>query len=276
MARMLLCLPLCLLLAPSYPGAAPAPAPLQRRLPTSGATERVYTDIKLDGLPNPGKDLFGFLDGCLKRYNQTVKGFTVNFWKKECIDGKLQPLEIVDVCYRDQPLSIFFSWQQGSRGPTKALYVEGENFNAKGQSQTLALVTFGIVLKRDPDSSDAKKYGRYPMNKFGLRQAMERVVQTWRVADAEKSLHVEYLGLYQVMDAGGCICHTIHRHDFAHPEGDDGVTEVYIFVDVNSLLQVGSVVLGEGGKLLGEYYFRDIQLNPEFAPGQFTPAALKK
>jgi Protein of unknown function (DUF1571) len=274
MARMLLCLPLCLLLAPSYPGAPSVPP--QRRLPTSGATERVSADVKLDGLPSPEKDLFGFFGACLKRYDENVKGYTLNFWKKERIDGKLQPLEIVDVCYRNLPLSIYFSWQQGSRGPSKALYVEGENENAEGKSQTLALVAFGIVLKRDPDSPDAKKYGRYPMNKFGLRQAMERVVQTWRVADADKSLHVEYLGLYKVMDAGGCVCHTIRRHKFARPEGEDGVMEVYIFVDVKTLLQVGSVVLGEGGKVLGEYYFRDIRLNPEFAPGQFTPAALKK
>jgi len=288
MARIVLCLPLCLLLAPSYPGATPVPpnrrlvavADVEGRhsLPTSGATEPVFADAKLAGLPSPEKDVLGFFAACLKRYDEKVKGYTLNFWKKECIDGKEQPLEILDVCYRDQPLSVYFHWQQGARLATKALYVEGENQNADGKSQILALPSLTLlgVQKRNPDSADARKSGRYTMNKFGLKQAMERVVEAWRAAEADQALYVEYLGLYKVMDAGGRICHAIRRHKFARPEGEDGVTEVFIFVDQETLLQVGSLVLGEGGKVLGEYYFRNIRLNPEFDPGQFTPAALKK
>jgi hypothetical protein len=132
------------------------------------------------------------------------------------------------------------------------------------------------VQKRNPESADAKKSGRFPMNQFGLKQAMERVLETWRPAAQKGQLHVEYLGLYKLTDTGGQVCHTFRRHRYAKPEGDDGVSEAYIFVDQDSLLQVGSLVLGEGGKLLGEYYFRNIRLNPEFAPEQFTPAALKK
>jgi hypothetical protein len=114
------------------------------------------------------------------------------------------------------------------------------------------------------------------MNQFGLKQAMERVLETWGPAAAKQKLHVDYLGLYKVSDAGGQICHTFHRHTYEHPEGADGVAESYIFVDQDNLLQVGSLVLGEGGTLLGEYYFRNIQLNPDFPPEQFTPAMLKK
>src|SRR2546422_11080034 len=106
MARILLCLPLCLLLAPSYPGAMPVPP--NRRLPTSGPTEPVFADAKLAGLPDPEKDVLGFFAACLKRYDEKVKGYTLNFWKKGCIDGKEQPLEMLDVCYRDQPLSVYF------------------------------------------------------------------------------------------------------------------------------------------------------------------------
>jgi Protein of unknown function (DUF1571) len=276
MARILVCLPLCLLLAPSYPGAPPVP-PI-RRLPTSGVVEKVGGDAKLDGLPNPQKDVLGFFKACLNHYDQNVRGYTLNFWKKENIDGKEQPLEILDVWYRDHPLSVYFNWQQGARLAAKALYVEGENTNAEGRSQIMALPTIKFlgVQKRDPDSADAKKSGRYTMNKFGLKQAMERVVEVWSAAEAAKTLHVDYLGLYKVMDAGGKICHTFHRHKFARPEEHDGVTEAYIFVDQETLLQVGSVIFGEEGKLLGEYYFRSIQLNPEFAPGQFTPAVFKK
>jgi hypothetical protein len=278
MIRTLFCLPLCLLLAPSYPGAPPAP--VHRRLPTSGPAEHVVADLKLEGLPNPEKDVLGFFDACIKHYDKTVTGYSLNFWKKESIDGKEQPLEILDVCYRDQPLSVYFNWQQGARLAGKALYVEGENKNAEGKSMILALGAGSLgllgVQKRNPESADAKKSGRYPMNQFGLKQAMERVLETWRPASKRGELHVDYLGLYKLTDAGGQLCHTFWRHRFAKPEGDDGVSQAYIFVDQDTLLQVGSLVLGEGDRVLGEYYFRNIRLNPVFAAEQFTPAALKK
>jgi len=276
MSRTLVCLPLCLLLAPSYPAAT--------FTQTSRPTPRVDGDEPGagSGLPNPEKDVLGFLGACLKRYDETVKGYTLSFRKRERIGGKLHPWETIEVCYRDQPQSVFFDWQEGARagGPMKALYVEGENKNAKGKSQLLALpappLTLIGVQKRDTDSADSKSSGRYPLSDFGLKQAMQHVVEVWKVADDEKALHVDYLGLYKVPEADGQICHKIHRHSFARPEGNDGVTEVIIYVDRETLFQVGSIVLGKDRELLGEYYFRNIHLNPDFAPDQFTAAMLKK
>jgi outer membrane lipoprotein-sorting protein len=66
----------------------------------------------------------------------------------------------------------------------------------------------------------------------------------------------------------------IQRTKYARPE-DDGVTELIIYVDTETLLQVGTVLKGADGQLIAEYYFRDIRLNPQFRPNQFTRAALK-
>ena len=48
-----------------------------------------------------------------------------------------------------------------------------------------------------------------------------------------------------------------------------------IYIDKETWLQVGTVLKGDGGKLVGEYFFRDLKLNPEFKPDQFLRAALK-
>ena len=40
-------------------------------------------------------------------------------------------------------------------------------------------------------------------------------------------------------------------------------------------MQVGSTLKGADGQLLGEYFFRDIELNPEFKPDTFTREALR-
>jgi len=271
MVRTWVCLPLCLLLAPSYPNAVPSQ--------TSQPSQQVFigNSAPQTGLPDPQKDVIGFLDACLKRYSETVKGYTLNFRKRERIGGEMQPWETIDCYYREEPPSVFFDWKEGARLVAKALYVEGENKNSAGKSQLVALPKLlPLPIKQDLDSSSSKKSGRYALSEFGLKQAMERVLKGCKQAYAEKALHVEYLGLHKVLETGDKTCHKIRRYNFARPETDDGAIEVTIYVDRETLFQVGTIVLGKDGELLGEYYFRDIHLNPEFAANQFTTSMLKK
>ena len=55
---------------------------------------------------------------------------------------------------------------------------------------------------------------------------------------------------------------------------DGGVTGLILYVDTQTQLQVGSVPLGEKGKLIAEYFFKDIRLNVDIPPAQFKRAAL--
>jgi hypothetical protein len=275
MVRTLICLPVCLLLAPSYPSGEADFA----SQPVIHIEQAAHAGT-VKGMTDPGKDVLGYLQACLKHYQQTVKGYTLSFRKRERTAGTLHPWESIEAYYRDDPHSAFFDWQEGARKALKALYIEGENKNAQGKSQILALPAppfTGLgVVKSDTDSADSKRSGRYPLSEFGLKEAMQRVLDAWKAADAEKTLHVEYKGLCKVPEAGDRICHAWQRTAFARPEGEDGVTEVTIFVDCETLFQVGTIVRGKDGELLGEYYFRNIRLNPEFKPDQFTPAVLKK
>jgi hypothetical protein len=267
MARTLLCLPLCLLLAPTYPGQdLPEPAPL-RIQGRSGA------DAAGDSLE------IAFLEACLKHYAKTVQGYTVTFWKREFIGNTMHPWELIEAHYREQPHSVFFRWHQGHKPLlcNRALYVEGENKDASGKSQVLAYApVLGIAKENDPEGFFAKQTSRYPMPQFGFRQTMEHVLETWKAAAAEKALHVAYLGLRQVPETGGLTCHTFHRTKYARPEGHDGVTELIMFIDRDTLLQVGSVVYGKDRQLLGEYYFRDLKLNPTMDSSQFQRSAVEK
>jgi hypothetical protein len=275
MLRTLMCLPLCLLLAPSYPIG-------EQEAFASRPHERVEQTNKSlgKGLPDPAKDVIPFLEACLKRYQETVKGYTLTFRKRERTGGTLHPWETIEACYTEQPHRAFFDWQEGARKAMKALYVEGENKNASGKSQIVALPAppltgFGPV-STDTDSADSKKSGRYPLSQFGLKQATQRVVEAWKAADEAKTLHVDFKGTCKLPEAGGQVCYEFHRHSVDRPEGEDGVTEVTIYIDCETLFQVGSIVKGKDGELLGEYYFKNIRLNPEFKPDQFTRAALKK
>ena len=275
MIRTLMCLPLCLVLAPNYPGAP---------LPESGlATQQVAGDnTALGGLPDPAKDVLGFLQASLKSYHEKVQGYTCTFRKREFLANKLRPWETISASYREKPHSALFNWQEGMNRVIKAMYVEGENKGTDGKSQILALPAPPLsaigVQKIKLDSEDSKSSGRYQLHEFGIKQATERVVKLWTAANERKELHTEYLGLHEVPEAGDVgkpppVCHKIRRHKFAKPEND--VAEVILFIDRDTLFQVGTILHGDKGQLIGEYYFRDIRLNPAFPANQFDPAILK-
>src|SRR5262249_51179778 len=94
----------------------------------------------------------------------------------------------------------------------------------------------------------------------------------WKKARQKKTLHVEYEGTHTVKELNDRRCYKFHaRYD---QPSDDGLTELTIYIDEQTLLQVGSI-LKTGNKLVATYFFRDIKLNPKFKEGQFKPSALK-
>jgi Protein of unknown function (DUF1571) len=216
-----------------------------------------------------------FLEESIQRYQRDVSGFTLTMQKQEFIGGQLQKKEIVKAAFRDEPHSVYMEWIEGARKAERVLYVEDENEGKMLARPTPLLRKLaGDIVARDVDSADARSSGRLTMNEFGLKKAMLRTLTSWQAAASHGTLHIDYQGEQSPKETGGRPCYVLRRTQYAHPEAD-GVTELTIYVDKETLLQVGSIATGEGGKIIGEYYFRDIVLNPEFAPGQFTRAALK-
>jgi hypothetical protein len=288
-ARLLVCLPVCLLLAPSYPG---TPGEPPRESPELRARAEQLELLRTEGYPPSrqievlrladlaARDPVGFFGKCLEHYDRHIQGYTLTLHKQERLGGQLHEVEQIAVAFKDSPHSVFFNWLEGFRKARRVLYVEGQNENrmlAKAH-----LPPLDPIVVRELDSPDAKASGRYSMADFGLRKAMERVHRNWKKAQDAGALHVEYLGLHKVPKAGNRLCHALRRTRFASPE-DDGVTELLLYIDVEDLLQVGSVLRGlapdkdgqqKDGQFLAEYFFRDIRLNPTFPPEQFTRAAL--
>jgi hypothetical protein len=265
MARLLVCLPLCLLLSPVYPIAThrPGEAGQVAALPRQAAglfgcplTEPFPARLPWAALfllgdrggDHPGRNPIAFLEKCLKHYDRTVKGYSLTLRKREYIDGTLHKLEVIDVHFKDEPHSVFFKWRPGTaRKAARVVYVEGKNDNKMLVKPAGAAGAFVSVVTRDVDSPDAKQSGRYPINEFGLKKAMQRVLVNWKRAAQEKALHVEYLGIHTVAEAGDRPCFKFRRTRYARPE-DDGVTDLTMYIDTETLLQVGSVLRNDGEK----------------------------
>jgi hypothetical protein len=129
---------------------------------------------------------------------------------------------------------------------------------------------FGFfVVTRDVDGEDARKSGRYFINQFGMKIGAQRTLKHMLEAKERDKLQVDYLGITEVPELGDRPCYTFVRSKYEPPE-EDGVAELTIYIDLETWLQVGSVLRDTKGDLIAEYFFRDIKLNPQFAADQFT------
>jgi hypothetical protein len=225
-------------------------------------------DKKMEELAK--KNPIAFLKYCLRRYDQTVQGYECTLKKQERIGGKLHPSETIAVKFREEPFGVLFEWQKGERLAKKALYVRGENDN----QVVIRPVLLPITVRKDPEGDDAKKGGRYPLTEFGIKIGTLRTLAAWEAARKNKALHIEYLGQKKVPEAGDRVCYVLKRKPYEKPE-EDGISELTIYVDKETWLQVGSTVKNADGDILGDYWFRDVKLNPDFKPGTFTEKSLK-
>jgi hypothetical protein len=271
MCSLLLSLPLCFL-APSdclsrpAPPASPEPADVNdgSPVPDAAGLERLVRD-----------DPIAFMRAAVRRYDRDVKGYRCTFVKQERLGGKLQRSEIIDVSFRDQPFSVLFDWREGARLASRVLYVKGQNGDqllVKPAGWRGRLVS---SVERPPEGSDAKESSRYPMTQFGIRKGMLQAIAAWGAAQKEGSLKYEYCGKRKIAEANDHLCYILHRFDYRQPE-EDGITQATLYYDTETLLQVGSTLKGAEGQLIGDYWFRDIKLNPDFPADTFTRAALAR
>jgi hypothetical protein len=273
MRRLFLFLPLCFLLLPAGPRADSA-----RREAAVPLREVADNGTPLQDNEEMGRlartDPFAFLENCLRRYDREVKGYRATLQKQERLGGTLQDSEVIDVWFQEKPFSVLLDWQRGTRLAQRTLYQKGQN---RDKLLVLPAGLFRLVgvVERDPEGPDARRSGRYPLTEFGIKIGTERTLGAFERARTQKALHVEYLGEQRLPEAGDRLCWVLRRTGYTKPE-EDGITELTFFVDTENWLQVGSVLRGAHGQLIGEYYFRDIQINPDFSPDTFSRAALTR
>lgn len=245
----------------------------------------------------------GMLAACLARYEQDAKGFRALLAKQERLRGKLQPAERVRVTvWGDVPgpdkathICVRMIWDHGARtdlfgNPVRGTaYVEGENNDQILTFRPTALLKDHSIDLKGPMARDAS---RYCMKDTGIYRGMLRTYTAWKQRQEAGTLKAEFLGKRPVPEAGGRECYLIKR-TCVTPEVDsfaldeqapadektvarDGFTEVTLMIDCERRLQVGTVLKRADGGLLGEYYFRDLELvTTAFPPETFKAPALR-
>lgn len=234
-------------------------------------------------------DPVAMLAACLTRYDREVKGYTATLAKHERVRGNLQEAELIHVALQEKPLAVHLRWVSGIRlGTAEAIFAELDDPDKIKTRRTWFPKEYTINLKGE----SARGAARICLRDGGFRATMLRTHTTWgRHRDAGE-LKTSYEGPRAVAELGGRVCHVVTRtcvrreaDAFAldeQPPTDpwvverDGFDRVTIYVDAERWIQVGARLVRVDGGLVGEYFHRDVVLNPVFPADEFTAAGLKR
>lgn len=209
-------------------------------------------------------DPIACLQNSLRLYHHNVQAYHATFLIRESEHGKLEEQDIVDAWYREKPLSIFMHWIEGPSQSQGVAYVQGGS-DGKVQVRT-AYARW--VFPFDLDSSRTKS-----LKNFGLKRATERLLNEVNSGLADGEVRADYLGDQTLEALKNRPCHQVSVH-FAVPR-EKGVTDIEAYLDKDSWLQIGTVLKSGTGDVVGDYFFTDLQINPEIRADQFEKTALK-
>lgn len=214
-----------------------------------------------------------FLQRCLNRVDQETHSYRCIFEKRERVNGRLRQKETIRLHFRNSPFSVHMEWLKGYDllGARRAIYVEGEN---DGLLIVRALdATIGPIKELAINDSQVKATSRFPITESGMQKGARATLDSMRIAWETQTLFISYEGIVRVKEVGDRLCYKLIRSPQVPPE-EDGVNELIVYIDLETHLQVGSVLLDAKGALIAEYYFRDIDINPTMKADQFTRKAL--
>lgn len=241
----------------------------------------------------------------LLRYQRENKnGFRAELDKHERVNGEMLKPERILVSVRgDVPdpktgkteIEVLMKWLDGAQEVlfsevTGIIYCE-----AKNKDQMITWRPDAKLLKEHAVSingKDARNASRYCIRDAGLYHVTLRTYEVWNQRKTEGTFKAQYLGKRVVEETGGVECYIVKR-TCLEPEVDpfelggkpdtnpetiakQGFTEVTVMIDVKNWLQVGTELRRADGELIGAYYYKNVQLDPEFTSDTFDKNGLLK
>lgn len=216
--------------------------------------------------------------------------------------------DVPDPATKKTAIEVQMKWLQGARKPFGfGAEIRGTLFSEKPKAAGgldgkvvawrpgAGQLTGGPLSSPTPaNNALAKSQSRYCIRDAGLYRSMLRTYEAWKQRQEAGELKIEYLGKKAIPQIGR-ECFVIRRHcprteidSFeigGHATSDpdevakEGFTEVTIYIDAERWLQVGTELYRtepDGTRVLvGQYYMRDVQLNPTVPSDTFTVEELK-
>ena len=215
-------------------------------------------------------DHIALLEVVLKEYDRSIESYTCTFIKQERINGQLLPEQWMDVKFKEKPFSIVMCWTKNSPPGDRALYVEGK-YNGKMIVRPygwLAQKLAGPTVTRDPESKEIMANTLRPITMFGLRNAAQKLLETYELARDRGEAVNRFVGYRDVAGRRAMVLERV-----LPPSQDYPAKTTTWYLDVERLIILGLEGTDWDDQVLCSYFYKDVKLNPGLADKDFTPAA---
>jgi hypothetical protein len=217
--------------------------------------------------------------------------------------------DVPDPATKKTAIEVQMKWQKGAKKPLGfGAEIRGTLFSERPKAEGgldgkviawrpgAGSLTGGPLSSPTPaNNALARSQSRYCIRDAGLYRSMLRTHEAWKHLKEAGELKTEYLGKKTPPQIGR-ECYVVKRHcprteidsfEIGGTASNDpaevakeGFTEVTIYVDAERWLQVGTELYRtepDGTRVLvGQYYMRDVQLNPTIPADAFTVEGLTK
>ena len=238
-------------------------SPKPKRSP--GAERAVYPKPpkEMDALAR--SDGLALLEESIRWYERTVTDYTCTFTKQERIDETLTKTETTFMRFREKPFSVYLKWSEPSKDQ-EVIFSRGR-YGEKAVVHPSGLL--GLIFRKvsiDPEGKLAMRHSRRPITFAGLGNMLRLVVGQCKAAQAKGDLVLEYRGVREEAGRPAYVLNRILPDGKGYP-----CHQLFIFIDQEFLLPVRTEAYLWDGRLLSDYRYADLNLNPGLTDEDFNP-----
>ena len=196
-----------------------------------------------------------------------VQSYTARFVRQEVVGGALRPRGEALLKFQ-RPGLMYLRWIAGPPEGREILFVPGRNDNRMLVREP-GLLSSLVTVAMAPDSPRVLRESRHPVTDVGIGRLIEVIVDNARRAAAAGELRLKDYGIATA--PGG----SARRLEAVLPGDGQGRYYCYrleLAVASGSGLPVRATIYDWGERMVADYEYLDLKLNPVFTAGDFDAA----
>jgi len=216
--------------------------------------------------PAADQNLVALLSDMATAYTR-VESYTARFVRQEAVEATLRPREEVFLKFR-QPGLIYLRWIAGPPAGREILFVPDRNDSRMLVREPGLLASLATIVMA-PDSPRVLEESRHAVTDIGIGRLIALILDNARRASAAGELGVRDLGVVTVPDGSG------RRVEVVLPRQREKAyycSRLDLIVATGSGLPVRATIYDWDDRMVADYTYLDLKLNPELTAKDFDPA----
>ena len=196
-----------------------------------------------------------------------VSAYTARFIRQELVGGHLRPREEALLKFQ-RPHRFYLRWIAGPPAGREMLHPADAEGRVLVHEPGMLTRLFTAVI--EPDSAHVLRESRHPVNHIGIGRLVMLILDNARRALREGQLDIMERGL-STADAG----RPERRLELVFPRAPEAgyyAHRALVGIDMDTQLPVTATIFDARGRMIEDYAYRDVRLNPPLTALDFDPA----